>query len=154
MTGKKPRKLHKPRKRNVENRNADNHAALLAVVGETPEVKPHIPRVVVFDELRHLGVLHSRRQVDPLEAAGRFPKRIAMGTGRVGWLATEIVKYIDDRIAERSMAVGTLGSDSTLMRKRSIRNAPMLGPAAIAKPGRKAEVKADVADDETANTAA
>jgi prophage regulatory protein len=119
MTGRKPRK---PRKlnRNAENRNANNHAALLSVVGETPEVKPHVPRVVVFDELRHLGVLHSRRQVDRLEAAGLFPKRMAMGTGRVGWLATEIIQYIDDRIAERSTAIGTLGSDSTLMRKRPI----------------------------------
>ncbi|SRR6266404_1900825 len=126
MTGRKPRKL---RKHNVETRNADNHATLLAVVGE-PEVKPHIPRVVVFDELRHLGVLHSRRQVDRLEAAGRFPKRIAMGTGRVGWLASEIIKYIDDRIAERSTAIGTLGSDSTLTWRRPIRNAPMLGAAA------------------------
>ena len=114
--------------------NADNHVALLAVVGKTvtPEVKPHIPRVVVFDELRHLGVLHSRRQVDRLEAAGLFPKRVAMGTGRVGWLATEIITYIDDRVAERSTAVGTLGSDRTLLRKRPIRNAPMLGPAATA----------------------
>ena len=38
-----------------------------------------------------------------------------MGTGRVGWLATEIIEYIDDRVAERSTAVGTLGSDSTLI---------------------------------------
>ena len=87
----------------------------MSVVGETPDVKPHIPRVVVFDELRHLGVLHSRRQVDRLEAAGQFPKRMAMGTGRVGWLATEIIEYIDDRVAERSTAIGTLGSDSTLI---------------------------------------
>jgi prophage regulatory protein len=138
-----PRKLGKPRKRNrnVESRNADNHAALLAVVGETtatPEVKAHIPRVVVFDELRHLGVLHSRRQVDRLEARDRFPKRVAMGTGRVGWLATEIVRYIDDRIAERSMTTGTLGSDGTV-RKPPVRNAPMLGAKAM----RKTEAEAD-----------
>jgi prophage regulatory protein len=124
--------------------NADNHAALLAVVGETaamPEVKAHIPRIVVYDELRHLGVLHSRRQVDRLEARGRFPKRVAMGTGRIGWLAAEIIQYVDARIAERSMAIGTLGSDSTLTRKRPIHNAPMLGAKAM----RKAEAKAEPA---------
>jgi prophage regulatory protein len=142
MTGKKPRQPRK-QNRNVENHNADNHAVLLSVVGETPDVKPHIPRVVVFDELRHLGVLHSRRQVDRLEAAGRFPKRIAMGTGRVGWLATEIIEYINDRVAQRSTAIGTLGSDSTLLRKRPIRNAPMFG----AKAKRKAEVEAEAEAD-------
>lgn len=90
----------------------------------------HLPRICVFDELRHLGVLHSRRQVDRLEAAGNFPKRVSMGIGRVGWITADIIKYVDARIANRSMAIGTLGSDNGPKRRQPVRVAPLLGKAA------------------------
>jgi hypothetical protein len=57
-------------------------------VKETP---PHMPRVVVYDELRYYGVLLSKRQVDRQEARDLFPKRVAMSPGRVGWLTAEII---------------------------------------------------------------
>ena len=37
------------------------------------------------------------------EAAGRFPKRIALGANSVGWLETEIDSWIEARAAERSI---------------------------------------------------
>ena len=47
-------------------------------------------------------VLYSYAQIDRLEAAGRFPKRIRLGPNRVGWIKQEIVDWINDRIAERA----------------------------------------------------
>ena len=38
------------------------------------------------------------------EAAGRFPKRIALGANSVGWLETEIDSWIEAKAAERSVA--------------------------------------------------
>src|SRR3974390_1899917 len=71
-------------------------------------------KVLVYPELASYGVRHSRRQVDRLEAdpdlIPPFPKRVPLGTNRVGWLETEIVKYVDALINSRSTAAGTLGS--------------------------------------------
>jgi prophage regulatory protein len=46
-------------------------------------------------------VLYSPAHIARLEAANKFPKRIRLGTGRVGWLDTEIEDWILARIAER-----------------------------------------------------
>ena len=47
-------------------------------------------------------VLYSYAQIDRLERAGKFPKRIRLGPNRVGWIKVEIESWIEDRIAERS----------------------------------------------------
>jgi len=102
----------KPRKRE-QNRNAENHAALLAVAGEgaTPSTPERVKgRISLFSELKELGVRHSRRQVDRLEIKDKFPKRVALGTGRVGWITDEIIAHVDKQIESRSDAKGTLGS--------------------------------------------
>jgi hypothetical protein len=44
------------------------------------------------------------------EAAGNFPKRVAIGPGRVRWIESEIDAYVDKWIAPRSTVAGTLGS--------------------------------------------
>jgi predicted DNA-binding transcriptional regulator AlpA len=67
-------------------------------------------RVLLFAELADRGVRLSRRQIDRVETAGKFPKRIPMGDRRVGWLAEEIDAYVDQAIASRSMGAGKLGS--------------------------------------------
>jgi prophage regulatory protein len=46
-------------------------------------------------------VLYSPAHVARLEAAGKFPKRIRLGQGRVGWLELEIDEWLRARIAER-----------------------------------------------------
>ncbi len=46
-------------------------------------------------------VLYSPAHIARLEDAGKFPKRVRLGTGRVGWLETEIDDWIRARIAER-----------------------------------------------------
>ncbi len=41
---------------------------------------------------------HLRR----LEAAGTFPRRIRLGTGRIGWSEREIAQWIEDRKLART----------------------------------------------------
>jgi prophage regulatory protein len=124
------KKLRKPRKltRNVENRNADNHDALLAVVGETVTRPAHAKRISLFHELEVLGVLYSRRHLDRLEMEGKFPKRVALGEGRVGWVTSEVVAHVDFQIESRSLDAGTLGSGDSCR---------PTNPAAIARARRK-----------------
>jgi len=47
-------------------------------------------------------VLYSYAQIDRLEKAEKFPKRVRLGPHRVGWVKVEIESWIEDRIAERS----------------------------------------------------
>jgi|SoiMethySBSTD1v2_1073268.scaffolds.fasta_scaffold2855698_2 prophage regulatory protein len=86
------------------------------------------PRLSTWPELKQLGVPHSRRQVDRLEAANQFPKRVAIGDYRVAWVTEEIVAHVEARIAARVTAVGSLGSAHIKQRQtRTAHVAPMLG---------------------------
>jgi predicted DNA-binding transcriptional regulator AlpA len=67
-------------------------------------------KLLLFGELKEHGVRYGRRQIDRLEAAGKFPKRVPIGESRVGWVESEIVAHMDALIAGRSTAMGTLGS--------------------------------------------
>jgi prophage regulatory protein len=67
-------------------------------------------KLLLFPKLKGHGVLHGRRQIDGLEAAGRFPRRVPIGDSRVGWVESEIDAHVDALIAGRSTAMGTLGS--------------------------------------------
>lgn len=49
-------------------------------------------------QVRELTTL-SFAQIDRLEKAGRFPKRIKLGQSRVAWLATDIEEWIQERLA-------------------------------------------------------
>ena len=69
-----------------------------------------MPKLLVFPELKDHGVRYGRRQIDRLEAAGKFPKRVPIGDSRVGWVETEIDAHIAAQVARRSTIVGTLGS--------------------------------------------
>lgn len=58
-------------------------------------------KILSYPELRPRGVLVGRRQIDRLEAAGKFPTRVQISPGRVGWLADEIDDYVKAAIAQR-----------------------------------------------------
>ena len=53
-------------------------------------------------------VLYSPAHIARLEAAGKFPKRIRLGQGRVGWLEQEIEDWIASRVAERDRTTPSL----------------------------------------------
>jgi prophage regulatory protein len=46
-------------------------------------------------------VCYSPQHTARLEKAGKFPKRVRLGQGRVGYVEEEIDQWILDRIAER-----------------------------------------------------
>jgi prophage regulatory protein len=57
-------------------------------------------RILSKKDLRHM-VLYSPAQIDRMEKAGCFPKRVRLGPGRVGWVEDEIVRWLKERIEER-----------------------------------------------------
>ena len=46
-------------------------------------------------------VLYCPAHIARLEAAGKFPQRVQLGPGRVGWVEEEIEEWMRVRIAER-----------------------------------------------------
>jgi prophage regulatory protein len=58
-------------------------------------------RIMSKKELRQL-VLYSSEHIRRLERAGKFPKRVVLGPGRVGWLESEVWAWLEKRISERS----------------------------------------------------
>jgi prophage regulatory protein len=58
-------------------------------------------RIITHDHLKDYGITLGKLQVWRLETAGKFPKRVQVSPGRIGWLENEIEAYIDARIAER-----------------------------------------------------
>lgn len=57
-------------------------------------------RLLSKKQVREL-VLYSLAHIDRLEAAGQFPKRVKLGTNRVGWVESEIVGWLEERIWQR-----------------------------------------------------
>jgi prophage regulatory protein len=58
-------------------------------------------KLLCFPDLRSRGVLLGRRQIDRLEAVGKFPRRVHVSDRRVSWLAEEIDAHIAAKIANR-----------------------------------------------------
>jgi len=57
-------------------------------------------RILSKKDLRQL-VLYSPAHIDRLEKAGRFPKRVQLGPCRVGWIESEILGWLQERINKR-----------------------------------------------------
>jgi len=71
--------------------------------------KRTMPKLLTFRELKDHGVTLGRRQIDRLEADGKFPKRVPITSWSVAWVTTEIDAWIDAKIAARAEGL-TLGS--------------------------------------------
>jgi len=46
-------------------------------------------------------VLYSPQHIARLEAAGEFPKRVRLGSNRVGWVEDEVLQWLQERIDTR-----------------------------------------------------
>lgn len=57
---------------------------------------PCAERLIDMKEVLKL-VPYSRSHIRRLENAGRFPKRIRLGPGRVAWLLSEIAAWIESK---------------------------------------------------------
>ena len=62
-------------------------------------------RILSKKDLRAM-VLYSPAHIDRLEKAGRFPKRVRLGPGRVGWVEYEVLQWVQARINERDALNG------------------------------------------------
>ncbi len=52
-------------------------------------------------------VLYSPQHIQRLEDAGKFPKRVRLGQGRVGWVEEEVLEWLKARIAARDNPTGS-----------------------------------------------
>ena len=57
-------------------------------------------RILSKKALKEL-VLYSPQHIARLEKAGLFPKRVQLGPNRVGWLETEVLDWLDQRLSNR-----------------------------------------------------
>jgi prophage regulatory protein len=46
-------------------------------------------------------VLYSPQHIQRLEDAGRFPRRVRLGQGRVGWVEQEVLDWLTEKIRQR-----------------------------------------------------
>ncbi len=47
-------------------------------------------------------VLYSPQHIARLEKAGKFPKRVKLGSNRVGWVEKEVLDWLEERLQARS----------------------------------------------------
>lgn len=57
-------------------------------------------RILSKRDLKEL-VLYSPQHIARLEKAGDFPKRVQLGPNRVGWVKSEVLDWLDQRINNR-----------------------------------------------------
>lgn len=60
-------------------------------------------KLLNFRELNETrGIGYSRRHLYTLESERKFPKRVALGENRVGWIESEIDNWIAKQAASRA----------------------------------------------------
>ncbi|WP_421704999.1 helix-turn-helix transcriptional regulator [Aliiroseovarius sp.] len=57
-------------------------------------------RILSKRQLKEL-VLYSPQHVARLEKAGKFPRRVQLGPNRVGWVESEVLEWLERRLAAR-----------------------------------------------------
>ena len=60
----------------------------------------NLPRTLSKKDLKQI-VLYSPQHIARLEKAGLFPKRVHLGQNRVGWLESEVLEWLQERIDKR-----------------------------------------------------
>ena len=59
-----------------------------------------VMRILSKLQLRML-VLYSPQHIARLEKAGQFPKRVILGPNRVGWVESEVLDWLQERLDSR-----------------------------------------------------
>ena len=59
-----------------------------------------VMRILSKRQLKEL-VLYSPQHIARLEKAGKFPQRIQLGPNRVGWVESEVLDWLEVRLAAR-----------------------------------------------------
>lgn len=63
--------------------------------------RPRAITLIGHEGLKARGIDYSRSHLWRLEAAGRFPKRVHVGSGRVAWIQHEVDNYLSDLASAR-----------------------------------------------------
>ena len=63
-------------------------------------------RMLSKRQLKEL-VLYSHQHIARLEKAGKFPKRVRLGQNRVGWVETEVLDWLQERLDARETPTDT-----------------------------------------------
>lgn len=66
------------------------------------------PRLITRAQLREM-VPYTPQHILRLEKQGHFPRRIRLGANRVVWLESDVLGWLDQRIAERDRCVASVG---------------------------------------------
>ena len=67
-----------------------------------PEKGVSAMRILSKRQLKEL-VLYSPQHIARLEAAGKFPQRVKLGANRVGWVESEVLDWLQERIDRREV---------------------------------------------------
>ena len=59
-----------------------------------------VMRILSKRQVKEL-VLYSPQHIARLEKAGLFPKRVQLGPNRVGWVESEVMDWLKERLAQR-----------------------------------------------------
>ena len=59
-----------------------------------------VMRILSKRQLKEL-VLYSPQHIARLEKAGKFPKRVQLGSNRVGWVESEVLDWLQTRLDVR-----------------------------------------------------
>ena len=59
-----------------------------------------VMRILSKRQLKEL-VLYSPQHIARLEKAGAFPKRVQLGSNRVGWVEAEVLDWLQTRLDSR-----------------------------------------------------
>lgn len=57
-----------------------------------------------FDLSEKRGIDFSRRHLQRLEDANRFPQRVALGVNKIGWVESEIDEWLAAKLVDRRAA--------------------------------------------------
>ncbi len=61
-----------------------------------------VMRILSKRQVKEL-VLYSSQHIARLEKAGDFPKRVQLGPNRVGWVESEVLEWLKQRLAQREV---------------------------------------------------
>ena len=61
-----------------------------------------VMRILSKRQVKEL-VLYSPQHIARLEKAGVFPKRVQLGPNRVGWVESEVLDWLEQRLAQREV---------------------------------------------------
>ena len=59
-----------------------------------------VMRILSKRQVKEL-VLYSPQHIARLEKAGLFPKRVPLGPNRVGWVESEVLEWLEERLNAR-----------------------------------------------------